>query len=136
MVRGRHIGFVLSVCLSVICLSVHLSVHNSPLERFQKNRQRKFNQSPQTYIGFGRHDLCHSYLINSGGPNWGETSCEALASHSHILSPTGFKETRKGDYKIASVCPSVHPCVCACIWVLRKPHLCNRCTSSHQHKFN
>ena len=30
------------------------------------------------------------------------------------LSPAGFEENQKGDYKIASICPSMRPSVCPC----------------------
>ncbi len=87
----------LVLCCPSVCLSVHLSAHNSPLARFQKNHLPKFNHTPQTYTWVGSDELIrfwrvwpwylgHSNLINSGRPNWGwGTSCETPASLSHIF---------------------------------------------------
>ncbi len=82
--RGRHIGFVLSIRLFVlpcICPSIR------PSTRFQEEHEPKFNHTPQTYTLVGSNELIgiwrawprylgHSDLINSGEPNGG-TSCEA-----------------------------------------------------------
>ncbi len=86
---------------------------------------------------------CSSKMLASENLyNWLHLSLSLSVSLSLCLSPPPhrFKETWKGDYKIASLCLSVHvsmhPCVCPSFRILQKPYLCNCCTDLHQLKFN